>query len=105
MNELDLTILPSLSESFPNVVAESMACGTPCISSEVGDVKKIIGEYGWVVPIGDSISLANKIIEVKEIKKDKVKWRAIKDGCISQINNNYSIEKMVNKYNKLWSSK
>ena len=38
-NAADLTLLTSITESFPNVIGESMACTTPCISSDVGSVR------------------------------------------------------------------
>ena len=44
------SILMSSSESFPNVLVESMAYFTPCISTDVGSCKEIVGECGLVVP-------------------------------------------------------
>ena len=40
-NGIDLLVLPSLSESFPNVVPESMLCSTPVLSSDAGCSKII----------------------------------------------------------------
>ena len=40
--------MTSNSESFPNVIGESMSCSTPCLSFDVGDSKRLIGKSGWV---------------------------------------------------------
>ena len=48
-NGIDLLLLTSHSESFPNVIAESMLCSTPILSSNVGCAKKIIGKYGFIM--------------------------------------------------------
>jgi glycosyltransferase involved in cell wall biosynthesis len=50
-------LLTSHSESFPNVVAESMLCSTPVLSSDAGCSKKIINKYGFIMKNNDHQSI------------------------------------------------
>lgn len=51
----------SLSEGFPNVVGEAMACGIPCVVTDVGDSKTLVGESGLTVPAGRPEALASAL--------------------------------------------
>ena len=101
----DLNVLTSLSESFPNVIGESMACSTPCLSFNVGDCEKLIGKTGWIIKKNNINYLNRALAEVIEISKDKRKWGQIRKECQLRIkmhfNSNIELKKYENIYKNL----
>jgi glycosyltransferase involved in cell wall biosynthesis len=61
-NALDLLVSSSVSEGMPNVVAEAMATGLPCVATDVGDTGIVVGDTGWLCPPRDSTALAEAML-------------------------------------------
>jgi len=103
MNGLDLHIQSSrYGEGFPNVVAEAMACGTPCVVTNVGDAAFIVGKTGWVVPPKNPFKLAKAIEEALSEVNSK-HWKKRSNQSRLRIKENFDIEKMLNSFNKVWT--
>lgn len=103
MNAFDLNILSSAyGEAFPNVVAEAMACGTPCVVTDVGDAARIVADAGWVVEPQNSEALARAINLALGEWSNKPIWQLRKILSRKIIVSHYSLEVMLDSYRKLW---
>lgn len=59
---LDIYVSTAIGEGFANVVGEAMCCAVPCIVTDVGDSRVIVGDSGVVVPPADPAAMARAII-------------------------------------------
>ena len=104
MNALDVHVLSSsYGEAFPNVLAESMACGTPCVTTDVGDAALIVGGTGWVVEPRNAEALATALLDSLISFHDEPAWTIRKQQARERIVDNFSLEKMVNAYHAVWN--
>lgn len=103
MNALDLHILSSVGEAFPNTVAEAMACGTPCVVTDVGDAALIVGDTGWVAPPQNPEALAQRVEQGLATLQREGRER-LSQRCRTRIIENFSLEKMVGAYQLTWET-
>jgi glycosyltransferase involved in cell wall biosynthesis len=101
LSAMDLFVLSSVGEGFPNAVAEAMACGVPCVVTDVGDAADIVEESGWVVRPGDPADLAAAIdAALAEPCVDRATRRSY---ARQRIEDNFSIQRMVSGYEAVWA--
>ena len=103
-NGLDINVLPSLyGETCPNALIEAMSSGTPCVASNLGEIKEIINKFGWTVDPGNSLQLKESILDAINLKSQNNKeWESLCINCSTHIKNNFSINKMIKSYEFLW---
>lgn len=105
LTSIDLHVLPSNDEGFPNVVAEAMACGTPCVTTDVGDAAMIVGETGWIVPPRSPVLLADAIANaIRERTTRRGDWELRRQSASSRIERMFSLASMVSAYRAVWRS-
>ena len=74
----DVSVLASAREGWPNVLLESMACGTPVVATDVGGVREIVtsSAAGTVVADRTPQALAEAISKTLAALPDRAQTRA-----------------------------
>jgi glycosyltransferase involved in cell wall biosynthesis len=104
MQVLDLHILSSLGEAFPNVLVEAMSNKTPCVSTDVGDSSFIINGNGWIVEPECPSKLAKAIIDANKLfLNNNNDWESLRIKAKESVITRFSIQKMVTRYTEIWN--
>src|SRR5262249_42688135 len=93
---LDFLVLSSRGEAFPNVICEGMLCGLPCISTDVGDCRTIIGDTGFVVPPGSASALGAAVLKAAALSEEERYFRGFQ--ARKRIIGNYSLDTYLAKH-------
>jgi teichuronic acid biosynthesis glycosyltransferase TuaC len=69
----DVSVLATQSEGWPNVLLESLACGTPAVATRVGGTSEIVrdGQDGILVPYGDAPALGRALDRALDTRWDR----------------------------------
>ncbi|MBI3799920.1 MAG: glycosyltransferase, partial [Deltaproteobacteria bacterium] len=97
---LDIACSSSYVEGFPNVIGEAMACGVPCVVTDVGDSARLVGDTGMVVPPKNSQALADAWRELIEAGPDGRSLRG--EAARRRISECFSLRAIAAQYTELY---
>lgn len=93
---IDFFVLSSITEGFPNVLAEAMSHGIPSTSTDVGDAAYILSNMGQVVPCNRPDLLAEEMQRLLSLSNER--YAELSQGCARRVETEFSIEHVTQGY-------
>ena len=100
----DAFVLPTLADNLPNVLLESIACGTPCIAFDVGGVSEVVrpGATGFLSRPNDPSDLAENIANFFALPGER--RFELESICRNVAETEYSVSLQAERYERVFSS-
>jgi glycosyltransferase involved in cell wall biosynthesis len=99
---LDIACSSSTGEGFSNAIGEAMACGVPCVVTDVGDSAWIVGDTGLVVPRRDPDALAGALSKLVAVGAEG--RAALGRRARLRVEHNFNLPAIVERYEDLYAS-
>ena len=80
-----------------------MACGVPCVVTDVGESRNIVGDYGWVVQPREPRELATVLMDIFDQPRGLLKKMGT--DARARINDYYNIKSIEQDYEHLYFSR
>lgn len=100
LSALDVFALFSIGEGFPNIVAEAMSVGVPCIVTDVGDSALLVADTGIVIRSGDLSGLTNGLERL--ISAPEGERRRLGDSARRRVEATWSLSAVAERYAVLY---
>lgn len=97
---LDLAVSPSWNEGFSNALGEALACGVPCVATDVGDSAALVGPSGALVPAGDAEALGHAIARL--LSQSAEARSAMGEDARRRVEANWGIRSVAGQYENLY---
>jgi glycosyltransferase involved in cell wall biosynthesis len=107
LSALDALAVPSLTtrgweEQFGRILIEAMACGVPVVGSDSGEIPRVIGPAGLVVPEGDARALADALTRLSHDPALRARLAAAgRNRVLAEFTNARVVERTVAFYREL----
>jgi glycosyltransferase involved in cell wall biosynthesis len=101
MSAADIFVLSSAWEGFPLVVGEAMACERIVVSTDAGGVREWLGDSSLVVPVRDSVALADALSHALDLDDETrlARGRAARQ----QVLDRYSLDAVTARWEQIYS--
>jgi glycosyltransferase involved in cell wall biosynthesis len=101
MRRIDIFVLSSMTESFPNALLEAMACGCCVVASDVGGVPELVRpeDNGLLFPSGSVDELADAL---RRLSHDAARRRRLGAGAARTAREEFSVERYVRETESLY---
>ncbi len=102
MNQLKVIVIPSYTEGLPNVMLEAMACGAAVLATPVGSIPDFIkdGVTGFITENNSSECISRNVLRVL----GEPRLEIISNNGHKLVENDFTFDKVVNRYTKLLES-
>lgn len=97
----DLFLLMSEKESFGLVLLEAMACGVPCIGTDIGGIPEVIrhGENGFIVPSG---AVEKAALLVVELLNNPEMYATFRQQALETVEKTFNNEQIITQYENFY---
>lgn len=97
----DLFLLMSEKESFGLVLLEAMACGVPCIGTDIGGIPEVIrhGENGFIVPSG---AVEKAALLIVELLNNPEMYAAFRQQALETVEITFNNEQIITQYENFY---
>ncbi|TYR76479.1 N-acetyl-alpha-D-glucosaminyl L-malate synthase BshA [Rossellomorea vietnamensis] len=97
----DLMLLLSEKESFGLVALEAMACGVPCIGTDIGGIPEVIedGVNGYICPLGAVDSVSEKAVSL--LTNEKL-YQDLSENALETARSKFHWSKIVDQYEQIY---
>lgn len=97
LQQSDVFLLPSESESFGLAALEAMACGIPVVASRAGGIPEVVvhGKTGFLSDVGDVQDMANNVLT---ILNDSTLAESMCRESRKRAVDTFAMEHLVNRY-------
>jgi len=90
-NAMDIFVSCSRGDGFPNTIGEAMACGLPCVVTDVGDCRTLVGDTGVLVDVGDATAM---IAGVRKLESGLLLASDTSEGPRERVHSHFSVERL-----------
>jgi glycosyltransferase involved in cell wall biosynthesis len=101
LNAADLFIYPTRADNLPNTLVEAIACGTPCVTFDIGGNKEIIRHNynGIIIEPFDLEAFAQNTLS---LLKNNTKRSEFGNNCLLMVNEKFELSTMIKNYHSLF---